>query len=703
MRAIYKRELGAFFHSVIGWLFLAVNLFFAGLYYTALNLTYGSPSFAGTVSSILFLLIITIPVLSMRILSEERKQKTDQLILTAPVSVARIVIGKYLAVATVFGISVLVMAGYPLLLGRFGAVSYQESYTALLGYLLYGLAGIAIGLFLSSLTESQVIAAVLSFGVLFLTYMMSGITGLISQSGNWLTDLLGAFDFMARFQTFLQAKLDAADILYFLSVILFMLFLTCQSIQKRRWSVSVKIAALGAYNTTAVLIVCILTVLVNLMAVRLPAAYRTVDMTSQKLYSLSDQTKKMLDGLQEDVTIYVLQSENSKDSIVNNTLENYCAKSGHIKVEYVDPIANPNFHTQYTSDEGIAMNSLIVESGRRYKVIPYSNIYETEYDYYSYSATTTGYDGEGQITSAIAYVTGEDMPKIYTVTGHNELELSETFLNSIRKANLEVAQLNLLEYDSVPEDAQCVIINAPTQDLSLEDTRKLMEYAGNGGNLFVTTAFTNETLDNFQELLSYYGAGLEAGMVMEESRENYYQSPYYLLPEIAYDDITAGLKEQNYIFMPYAQGVTFTEQEGVTVTELLTSSDQSYSKVSFDQADALTREEGDIDGPFTLALKAVKQTGGEKASTLLLFGSEALFADSANEAVAGNNLSLFSQALASVTTQTESIFVPVKAYGLSQIIVPSSVSLAAGGILTILLPSVLLIIGVVIWLKRRKY
>lgn len=190
MRAIWKREWKACFQSVIGWLFLAATLAIYFLYFYVYNLSYGYPYISYSLNAIAFLFLVTIPVLTMRTLAEERHAKTDQLLLTAPVSIGKIILGKYFALASVFSVAMLVISLSPLLLGRFGTVPYAESYAAVLGFWLYGLVCIAIGLFVSSLTESQVIAAVLTFVFLFLGYMMGGITQIISSSGNLLTRIL---------------------------------------------------------------------------------------------------------------------------------------------------------------------------------------------------------------------------------------------------------------------------------------------------------------------------------------------------------------------------------------------------------------------------------------------------------------------------------------------------------------------------------
>ena len=161
MWAIYKREVKSFFQSVIGWLFLAAIMALFGLYFYVYNLAYASPYINNTLSATTVILLIAVPVLTMRVLAEERKAKTDQLILTSPVSVGKLVIGKYLAVATIFTIAAVIIGITPLFLRIFGEIPFGESYAALLGFWLFGMTCIAIGTFISSITESQVIAAVL--------------------------------------------------------------------------------------------------------------------------------------------------------------------------------------------------------------------------------------------------------------------------------------------------------------------------------------------------------------------------------------------------------------------------------------------------------------------------------------------------------------------------------------------------------------
>lgn len=701
MIAIYKRELKSYFHSVIGHLFIAATLFFIGLYFTVYNLFNGYPYISYAISSVVFLFLISVPILTMRILAEEKKQKTDQLILTAPVGIGQIVMGKFFALLTIFAIPTAVTCIYPLILTKFGTVPLGESYVAILGFFLYGAACIAIGVFISSLTESTVIAAVLTFAVLFVTYVMSGLCNLISKSGNILTKILESFDLVIRFDNMLNGTLDVSAVVYFISVIAVMLFLTTQSIQKRRYSVSVKSLKFGAYSSGLVILGIAVTVLVNMVVENLPDSVKKIDVTSEKLYTLTDQTKEFLGTLQDDVTVYVLANENSMDSLVVQTLERYKGLSKHIKVEYVDPAVSPKFYTQYT-DSAVSSGSLIVVSDKRSKVIDYNSLYETSIDYTTYSTNVTGYDAEGQLTSALAYVTSDNMPKIYNVTGHGELEWESSFKTAIEKENVEYEDIKLLSYEQIPEDAECIIINAPTSDFSKDDADKVLTYLKNGGKAIVTATWTEESMTNFESILDWYGISIAEGIVVEQSSGYYYQYPVILIPEVEYDDLTDGIFGSYNILVQMARGLVTNENadDSVEISTLLSTSDSAFSKVDI-TATTYDKEEGDIDGPFALGMHAVK-TEGDAESTLIVFSSEGLFTESSNMMVAGANLQLFTNCVSSLVEHETSVAIAVKSYELSYLSLTQSDMVLLGLITTIIIPIVTLVSGVVIWLKRRR-
>lgn len=702
MLAIYKREVKNYLHTVIGWLFMAVILFFISLYFVAYNLFSGDAYFADAIGSAGFILIIAVPVLTMRVLAEERKQRTDQLILTAPVSIGRVVLGKFLALATMLTLPMLPVLLYPLIMGNFGEIGYAQAYVAVLGYYVYGLCCIGVGIFISSLTENQVIAAVLSFVALFLTYIMSGICSLISTSGNIVTKILGAGDFYSRFADFLQGTLSLTSLIYFISVTAFMLFLTCQSIQKRKWSVSSKAIKKGVFSSGLIVISTVLVVAVNLAAGSLPEEMKSVDVTGSKLYSITDETKEMLKQLNEDVTVYVLASETNTDSTVKEMLARYESNSSHIKVVYKDPVKSPQFASAYTSDQ-VTGGSLIVVSDKRSKVIDYYDMYETQLDYSTYSSTVTGYDGEGQLTSAIQYVLSDDMPKIYMIAGHDEMTLEASFTELIQKANMETETINLFSYDAVPEDAEAVMLLAPMSDYSDEDVAKIKDYLAAGGKAFVLATYTETDLPNFYSIAEEYGVSVSNNMICENDNAHYSQSPFYLVPDVEYSNETSDIDDNRMIFMPYAVALDFDEEdEDLTVTKYLTTSEKAVAKGDVNNSTTTDYEEGDIQGPFCLGAKVTKSVDGVE-SQLVIFASEYIFTQSADTAVSGTNSILFTNVLDEmVDSDVEAISIPAKSYNLSTITVTQSDFIFISLITIIILPAGMLLAGIVIWIKRRR-
>lgn len=707
MFAIYKRELKSYFQSFIGLLFIGVTLFFVGLYFTVHNLLYGYPYFSYAIGSVIFVFIIAIPILSMRIMAEERRSKTDQLILTAPVSVGGIIMGKFLALLTIFAVPTAITCVYPVIMSRFGSVPMGECYLAVLAFFLYGMAAIAIGVLISSLTESQVIAAVICFIVLFLCYMMSSICSLISSTGNWLTKLLGCLDMYTPFAELLNGTLNLKSVVYFVMLTGLALFLSVQAVQKRRYSVSSKTLSLGAYSTGMIAVAVAIVAVINLVLGELPVSWTSIDVTSQKLYSLTDQTKEYVKNVQEDVTIYAIVAEENKDTTVGQTLQRFEDLSEHISVEYIDPNVNPRFHTQYT-DNSITMNSLIVVSDKRSKVIDYNDLYETSYsyDYYTggYSSSTTGYDGEGQIMSALDFVLTDEMPKLYMTSGHGEASFSSNFTAAVSKENVDYETINLMNYDAVPEDAACLVINGAVSDFSSDDKDKVLAYLERGGNVMLITAYTDQEMPNLEELLRYMGLDLANGLVVELDGSNYYGNPYLILPNQKSSSYTSGLYNTYYVFAPYAQGILIEDEdaEDMTYTTFLYTSDKAFAKADINNLSDYNKNEEDQDGPFALGISAVKDLGDDTQASMVVYTSEQMFTDEANSMVSGANLTLFANTVSGFANHEITVSVPVKEYEVSYLTVTQSKAVLIGLVTTIVLPVGCLAAGFVIWFRRRK-
>lgn len=710
MFAILKREIKSYFQNVIGWLFIGAIVAVYGIYFFAYNLQNGYPYVAYPLSSITFILLIAVPILSMRCLAEERKSKIDQLLLTAPVSVGKVVLAKYLAMVVVFSVAVGIIGVTPLLLSSFGTVPLGESYVAILGFWLMGCLFLAIGLFVSSITESQVIAAVLSFIVLFLCYMMDAIISLISSSETIFTKILSCFDVYTPFTNFLNGCLDLAAVFYYLAVSGFLVFLTTQSIQKRRWSISKNTISTSVFSTSTIAIALALVVVANMVITSLPVTITEIDCTFANLYDLTEDTEEFLDKLESDITIYVLNSEESKDVQIHETLERYQALSKHIAVEYVDPAINPKFAQKYT-DASLNQNSVIVVGPERAKAIDYYELYEVEYsmDYYSYSYTTTvtGYDTEGQITSAIEYVTmdSEELAVVYQITGHGERTLSSAFTEVLDKANIRLETLELFNEDAVPEDAQAIIIHAPSSDFNETDAKKVIDYISAGGNVIITCNYAYRDLPNFDSIIQAYGMDWVDGVVAENSAQKYYSgNPFYLLPTVNSTNYTSSVYG-SYVLAVYSVGITHGEEtETLSYESLMDTSDSAVSKTNLENVTISEYEDGDIKGGFSLGVTATITNADASVSQMIVLGSAMMLTDDTNSIVSGNHAAMFTDMISQLTTQTElsSSVIPVKEMNLSNLTVNTMTSLLLAGGIIIVLPLALLGYGLSIWYVRRR-
>ena len=564
-----------------------------------------------------------------------------------------------------------------------------------------------VGLFLSSLTESVVIAAVLSFGALFLGYIMPGLSNLLTTTGTSavttaIGKVLSCFDMVSRFDTLSSGYFELEAVAYYLTAIALALFCTAQTIQKRRYNIAGGGIKVGAYSVTGILLAIALTVAINLGLNYVPEQYSSFDLTENRLYALTDATKTFLSGLSEDVTIYVLAEEGAGDADFSKTLERVADQSAHIKIKYVSPAKNPNFYQNYT-DEQPSTGSLIVEGEKRSTVVDYGDIYAYEMDYSTYSYQTTGYDGEGQVVSALAYVTTEDMPVFYVIGGHGELELEEKFANTITKENASYETLMLYSVDEIPEDAQGIILNAPTSDYSKEDAEKVIAYLQRGGNALIVPTMAEGEMTNFKSILDFYGISEVGGTIVEQDRNYYYQNPYYLFPEIASTEVTASLAD-GLVFAPFSKGLSYDEEtmDEIHYTPLLTTSSSAFSKTDITDSSDFEKGANDIDGPFTVSVEVEKSTEDGGISHAFVVGGESLFTSLADEMAPGNNVKLFGSMISMLADHESSVAIPVKSLSMPNLVFTAQAAYIAAVLCVIVIPLATLTAGLVIWLKRRR-
>lgn len=234
MFAIFKRELKAYFTSPLGYVFLAIFYAFSGLFFYIFSLSVGSTDISSVFLMMFIVLMVFVPLLTMRLLSEDKKQKTDQLILTAPVSLLSIVMGKFLAAYAIFAIGVAVMPVYGFVMSTFATVSWLPIWGNTVGLLLLGGIFVSIGLFISSLTENQMIAAIGGFFINLMILLMNTLKSALPNG--FLQDVLSCISVYSRYSEITSGIFSLSSLIFFVSVIFIFLFLTVRVLEKRRWA-----------------------------------------------------------------------------------------------------------------------------------------------------------------------------------------------------------------------------------------------------------------------------------------------------------------------------------------------------------------------------------------------------------------------------------------------------------------------------------
>lgn len=458
----------------------------------------------------------------------------------------------------------------------------------------------------------------------------------------------------------------------------------------------------GAYATLISIIVIIIVLLVNFIFSKLDIKY---DVSSEGLYTLSDTSKDYIEELEEEITIYYLVESGNEDLQITEIIEQYGDLSDNITIEYKDPVLYPQFAQQYT-DEQVSENSIIVvnESENRSKYVDYNDMFVSEIDYNTFQQSVTGIDVEGRVTSAIQYTTADNLPLVYAIEGHGEGEVTQVLRDSLERANININTLDTLSAKTIPEDCSTLLIMAPQTDYSEEETEMIKDYLQNGGNAIILADYNTKGLTNVNNLLEFYGITTVDGLVLEGD-SNYYMGQYVnnLIPEVQNHAITENIIESGKsVVAPAATGleVLDTARNTIETTSLLETSASSFSKVDVDST-GVNKEEGDIDGPFTVGL-AVTENYNDVKTNIVVFGTPYIVSDSLIAYDSVGNLDILLDSINFVSQKEESVSVPAKNYGLNQLYLTANDAYLWGAITVLVIPIAILVIGGVTVYRRRK-
>lgn len=490
---------------------------------------------------------------------------------------------------------------------------------------------------------------------------------------------------------------------------------------KRKMSAaSIRRLKIGTYGMVVTAVVIALVVFVNLIVSSLPVTLTHFNTQEIDYSEIGDKSKKVIDSLDGDVTLYLVTEKGGEDKMIEELLLHYAALSDKITVKNIDPVTNPTFIDKHT-DEDIAANSIIAVSEKRSRVVHFSDMYITHFygpdgaeinqDYYNmyiqygYEVTyDTLFEGEMAITSALEYTNRKVLPTLYTLTGHGEGALDEYYSASLEVENVAAAELDLSKVESVPQDSELVLILKPTKDLSADDLTKLTSYMEEGGDVvFITDyQFAKESLPNFASLAEKAGLKADEGVVMQDGYYAFY-------PEVVDSDngITSLVDTENtQAVISTAHGIKAVGGTSATVKTLLQSSKKAeLHTVTEDGKTA--KKDGYVSGIDPIIVGALSETAAtsdkrDGTSTFIWYSSTALVDINVAYQYGTGNLQLFLATVGNLCEKSTSVSIIGKSVMVEPITLTEAESNFWMVTLTIIVPAVTLGAGFYVWFRRKR-
>lgn len=430
------------------------------------------------------------------------------------------------------------------------------------------------------------------------------------------------------------------------------------------------------------------------------------DLTKSKIFTLSDQTYKILDNLKQDVTIYGFYQSGQENYTVKTILDQYVAHSKHIKIIYKDPSKYPQLAQKFSKDNNkVDVGSVVVENGSKFKVLDPNSFINADYSNPS-APTTQSLAVEQNITSGILYVTSDKSTTIYTLQGQGESEISPQVANQLSLENYTVSPVNLSLKDASLKENSILLISSPKRDLSQPEADAIKSYLSKGGKAVFLMDLTENDLPNFQSVLNNYGLSLQRAITVEGNSAYVSQNPISLLPDQKNHDILNSLIDNNLrVLIPGAQsiGISQNKKSSLTIEPLLTTSNDSWGKINL-KTDTLEKQTGDLNGPFNIAVAVTDKSNDPKVSdTRIVVVSNSTFTSSQVISLSNNaNLDFFMNSVSWTQGKKDSISVRPKNLDNYTLQVSGLSRLTASAFVVLVIPAGVLIAGVVIWIRRRK-
>lgn len=454
----------------------------------------------------------------------------------------------------------------------------------------------------------------------------------------------------------------------------------------------------GSYTLAMTSIVIAIVIVFNMIVNLIPENKRQFDISSTNIYEISSKSKKIINNVDYDVTFYVLAEKSNTDKRIKTFINKYASLSDKIHIKWIDPVLHPSALTKYGTEE----NNIVISCKKtnRTTTVSFDDILASSTSYYSTSSSASSFDGDGQLTSALNYVTSNKEYKAYYTSGHGESSLSSEVTSLLTKSRISTSDLLLMTATSIPDDCDLLIIDGATSDFTKDEVKLLSSYLKKGGKVVTLLAQTNKSMKNLYGLLKDYGLTVQSGYIADTER-SYQGNYYYLIPNLSVSgDMASGISS-NSVMMINSKGMTQSTpvRDSISTDAFMTTSSNGYA----------VTEKKQTQGTYVLGVTStesvkVKNSKGKKVtkeSRLTVYGSNMLIDEQITSSFSSlENLTLFTNSVTASLDNADNVSISPKSLEVSYntIAHPGPFSI----LVVFVIPVGLIVGGFIVWFRRRR-
>ncbi len=473
---------------------------------------------------------------------------------------------------------------------------------------------------------------------------------------------------------------------------------------------------IGALSVVSIIVVIAAVIAFNYFVDYIADRYvLEIDMTSNSEYEISEETAQLLSTLQEPITITVLcdetDYENDEDlRRLPKIFQRYVQLSnGMVTVKYINAVTNPGIFNSYNDLGDLSTKDIIVESAKRYKALEPHDLLEYTTSSGSTGSTgsqyVTGLRAEQRLTSAILYVTANKVPKAAYISGHQETTNLETMEELLTRSNFEITTISLMQTNEIPSDVDMVIISQPRGDYTEEEIEILDAFLNDGGRAIVTFASDTPSLPVLSAYFEEWGVRYENQMVYDTERCYAGYNAYILPNVVTVEGLTDNLDKNGYVIVPGAKPISILwDQDNWRGTQpLLTTSNSAYAKDLTAESTGYEQTDEDQTGPFNVGVLAYQNEMHNLNSTFsyILFLNAGTLSDSTLGNTSFLNRDYFLAAMNFMSDDSESVVIASKDLTSANLVITGAIRSVLYYLLIFIIPGVCLILGILVWARRR--